>query len=441
MSTLLISNVQIVNEGLIQEADVFINGGRIERIGSDLNHLHAAQIIDGNGKFLIPGMIDAQSKMSQASHLARGIRSESKAAVAGGITSNFLISTIPSASDPTNPSSIQRKAESYCNYSYYFQAQESNLSELSCLDVTQFCGISVDMSSNVNAMRLDAPDLLRQCLEDSSILVAVQAEDAPTIFESEESYRQIYGDEIPFHLHGSIRGSEACFLAARDVLQQAVKAGQNIHLFNVSSVNEIELLSRMRQKSAFISADVSSHYLTFSDVDYAERGGLLKCRPAIKSDIDRAALMQGLLDNDIDSINSGHIPISFESKQGCYFDVPFGLPSAQFALASLLEHFQDQILSLETIVAKTSHNVADRFGVVDRGYIREGYWADLVMLDLDGSFIARDEDVLSEAGWTIFNGNEFRSSVHTTIVNGVVVWSDGVIKSLKGQGEFIDFSH
>jgi dihydroorotase len=441
MSTLLICNVQLVNEGLIQEADVFIKDGRIDRIGSDLRHLASDRYIDGLGNYLLPGIIDTQSRLSASIDPFESIKVESKASVAGGITSSMLL---PSHGTDLQQSFIDlgtnfRQISSLNNFSVYHLGTHNNLKEIASLDTANFCGVYVDMASNNDAIRVDDHSSLERIFKESPSLVALHAEDAPSIFESEESYRQIYGDSVPFQLHGSIRSAEACYLAASEALNIALSTNSRAHILNVSSLKEIELLSRIRQQSSVISVDVCSHYLAFSDVDCMDRGSLLKCRPSIKSDIDRAALMQGLLDNDIDSICSGHTPVSLVDKQGQYFDVPSGLPLAQYTFPSILEHYQDQILSLEVIVQKTSHAVADRYGVVDRGYIREGYWADLVLVDLEGSFIARDEDVFSEAGWTIFNGNEFRSSVTTTIVNGCVVFKDGTLVSKKEYGRSLKF--
>ena len=442
MSTLLICNVQVVNEGLIQEADVFIKDGRIDRIGSDLGHLTSDRYIDGLGNYLLPGIIDTQSRLSSTTDSLESIEVESKAAAAGGITSSMLLPNLDDSSSKQsfidlsiNPSQIS----SSNNFSTYYLATHDSLEGIASLDATKFCGIYVDMASTNDGVRVDNHSSLERIFKQSPSLVAFHAEHAPSIFESEESYRQIYGDAVPFQLHGSIRSAEACYLAATEALNIALSTNSRAHILNVSSLKEIELLSRIRQQTSLISADVSSHYLTFSDVDYAGRGALLKCRPSIKSDIDRAALMQGLLDNDIDNISSGHTPIALVEKQGQYFDVPSGLPLAQYAFPSILEHYQDQILSLEMIVQKTSHAVADCYGIVNRGYIREGYWADLVLIDLEGSFIARDEDVFSEAGWTIFNGNEFRSSVVTTIVNGSVVFNNGVLVSNEMPGSLLKF--
>ncbi|MGB1309880.1 MAG: dihydroorotase [Leucothrix sp.] len=438
MSTLLICNVQIVNEGLIQEADVFIRNGRIARIEADLSHLVAKQVIDGAGKHLIPGVIDTECRLHQCSDALAGWEQESKAAIVGGITSSLII---PSASPDNSVSALclDRANTSFNNFAVYHRARHRDLAEIEGLNPFDCCGVYVDMASEQDEFRIDDPEILSEMLGVSPVIVAVHAEDAPSILENEESYRQIYGDDVPFYLHSSVRSAQACYIAASQILEIAVKTGARAHLLHVSSVKEIELLKRLRKQSSMISAGVCSHYLTFSDADYADREGLLKCEPSIKTDIDRAALLQGLLDNNIDVISSGHTPIKLPEKQGQYFSTSSGLPLAQYTVPAILEHYQDQIVSLECIVEKTSHAVAERFAIKDRGYIREGYWADLVLVDVEDSFIARDEDVVSSAGWTVFNGKEFRSSVVKTIVNGHVVWSDEVFSYPESVGVPLTF--
>ena len=443
MTTLLICNAQIVNEGSIQKADVFIREGRIARIGSDLSHLPSDQYIDAKGLHMLPGMIDTQFSVVGDVLSTGNLEKECRAAVAGGITSVMLL-----------PESIQADEGAACltadtleslnkslvnNFSYYQAIKTSEIGTIQDRDLSHCCGLYLSMCSDDDKYRFDAPDAIESFLQKSPILVAAHAENAPDILESEESYRQIYGDEIPYHLHSSIRSEQACSTAAEQVLELAEADQVRLHLLHVSSEVEVELLEKYRKNNKNISADVCSHFLTFSEIDCSTRGSQLKYNPAIKTDIDRAALMQGLLDNNIDNICSGHIPVHLQDKEKDYLDAPPGLPQAQFALPSILEHFQDQILSLEFIAEKTSHSVANRFGIEGRGYIREGWWADLVLIDIEGSFIARDEDVISDAGWTIFNGNEFRSSVQTTIVNGQVVWANGALVDRPNVGQFIIF--
>ena len=443
MSTLLICNAQIVNEGSIQKADVFVREGRIARIGSDLSHLPSDKFIDATGQYLLPGMIDSQFSVVGDALTSGKLEQECRAAVAGGITSVMLLPDF----NQTEEDFVYLTADKLSvlddglvnNVSYYQMIKTDELDVIKDTDLTHCCGLYASMCSDDDDYRFDAPDVLEMLLEQSPVLIAVHAENAPDILESEESYRQIYGDEIPYHMHSSIRSEQACSAAAEEVLTLAETNQARVHLLHISSDAEVQLLEKYRNKNKNISADVCSHFLTFSEIDCNKRGALLKYNPSIKTDIDRAALMQGLLDNNVDIICSGHIPVRIQDKEASYLDVPSGLPQAQLALPSILEHFQDQIFSLEFIVDKVSHSVADRFGIEGRGYIREGYWADLVLVDIDRSFIARDEDVISDAGWTIFNGNEFRSSILTTIVNGQVVWANGALVETPAAGQLMTF--
>ena len=442
MSSLLICNAKIVNEGLIQEADVFIKDGRIAQIGSDLSHLTSQQFIDASGQYLLPGMIDSNFRLATDIDFDVSLLQESRASIAGGITSSLLLPNFSSEPHTATELSLDLKGiPLQHNLSQYYPVTHDSFEGLVDADSSSYCGAYVDMSNTNDSIRIDSREMLERIFQDSSLLVALHAEDAPSILEREESYRQIYGDDVPFNLHGSIRSSEACYIAAEVALDLAIKTNSRAHLLNVSSAQEIELIEKLRKKSLAVTADVGSYYLTFSDADYVDTEGVLKCSPSIKTDIDRATLIQGLLDNNINNINSCHLPVRYSEKQGSYFDVSPGLPLAQYTMPSILEHYQDEILSLELIAQKTSHSVADRFSIEDRGYIREGYWADLVLLDLEGSFIARDEDVVSGADWTIFNGNEFRSSVVATIVNGAVVWKQGEFQNIDPAGQRLKFTN
>lgn len=443
MTTLLICNAQLVNEGIIEKADVFIRDGRIAQIAPDLSHLPSDKFIDAKGLHLLPGMIDTQFSVASDVLVKGNLEQECQAAIAGGITSIMLLPDIATTEEselaPAAEVIDSLRTRLVNNFSYYQAVKITELESIQSGDYQHCCGLYLSMCSENDEYRFDDPDTLETFLERAPILIAAHAENAPLILESEESYRQIYGDDIPPNFHSSIRSEQACVSAAEQLLTVADPAKNRIHLLHVSSEVEVELLEKYRKSNKHISADVCSHFLTFSDIDCNKRGALLKYNPAIKTDIDRAALMQGLLDNNIDNICSGHIPVSLGDKEKDYLEVPPGLPQSQFAMPSILEHFQDQILSLECIVEKTSHSVAERFDIKERGYIREGYWADLILVDIDRSFIARDEDVLSRAAWTIFNGNEFRSSVQTTVVNGQVVWSNGALVETSNAGQFIEF--
>ena len=444
MTTLLIWNARLVNEGVIFESDVYIRDGLIEQISLNLSHLSSDHFIDAKGLHLLPGMIDTQFSLASSTFSEEHFLCETKAAVAGGITSIMLLPNINSEQDTGLPNADQLEQllpSLKNNLAIYEVANPVNLSASTDSSTrSHTCAVFASMISVSDYYRFDSLELVEALVALSSIVVALEADDMPSVLENEESYRQIYGDDIPIQFHSVIRGAKSCAATAEAVLRISEKLEKQIHLLHVSCTEEIELIERAKRHDSLVTADVCSHFLTFSEGDYEQKGALLKYNPAIKSDIDRAALMQGLLDNNITNICSGHIPYSIEEKQGSYFEVASGMPQAQLALPAILEHFQDEIFSLEMIVDKISHSVADTFLIKDRGYIREGYWADLVLVDIEESFIARNEDVLSTAGWTIYSGNEFRSSVVKTIVNGEVVWSkkddvDGV-----NSGKLLEFN-
>jgi len=443
MTTLLICNAQLVNEGVISEADVYIRNGRIEKIGPNLDHLTSDKYIDAKGLHLLPGMIDTQFSLACDTFSEDRFLCETKAATAGGITSVMLLPSIsngPEIGLPTSDQLQQLLPKLKNNLSVYAVAAPGKLDILDeVCNESYICAIFASMVSANSAFRFDKAELIEELISTSSLLVTVEADDMPSILENEESYRQVYGDDIPIQFHSIIRGARSCSEATKLIIRISDKLEKPVHLLHVSCTEEIELIEHAKKESSLVTADVCSHFLTFSDTDYEQKGSLLKHNPAIKSDIDRASLMQGIMDSNITNICSGHTPYSYEDKQGSYFEVASGMPQAQLALPSVLELYQDQIFSLELIVEKTSHAVAESFSIKDRGYIREGYWADLVLIDLKESFIARNEDGLSSAAWTIFSGKEFRSSIVKTIVNGEVVWSKKRDINVSGTGCLLDF--
>jgi dihydroorotase len=379
MSSLLIVNAQLVNEGRIIEADVYIDKGRIEAIGS-LAGRAASQVLDAKGRYLLPGMIDDQVHFREPGLMAKGdLITESRAAVAGGVTS-FL--DMPNTEPPTLSNELLKEkhqlaaGRSLANYGFYLGASSENIELIKSLDVQLACGVNVFVGSSCASKLVDDPEVLREILMSSPVLVAAHCEDMPLIAENEESYRSIYGDAVPFELHGVIRSDEACYLAAARLLEVANDCKARVHILHISSAKELELFSAEPMAEKLITAEVCPHYLHFSDEDYVTKQGLLKCNPAIKTIEDRAALIQGLLEGHLDIIGSAHAPHLLAEKQGLnYFKTPSGMPMVQDALLSLLENYQDGIFSLEFIVEKTSHAVAQLFSIQERGFIREGYWA------------------------------------------------------------------
>jgi dihydroorotase len=433
MGTLLILNAKIVNENKIFESDIYIRSGRIETIGKDLSSLKVQNVLDVKGKYVLPGMIDDHVHFREPGMTYKGtIKSESKAAVAGGITTYFdMPNTVPSV---LNSEILEDKMKlaaekSLANYSFYHGTSNDNLEDIKAIDPLACCGLKVYMGASTGNMLVDDEATLNDVFKHAPLLVATHCEDTPTIIENEENYRQIYGDNIPFELHPKIRSEEACVKSSTLAIELATAHDARLHILHISTAAETEMFSDLPLSEKRISAEVCCHYLAFCEEEYETKGSLIKCNPAIKTAVDRAGLFQGLLDGRLDVIGTDHAPHTLDEKQGSYFDTPSGMPLAQYALPSLLEHYQDGIFTLEFLVEKTSHAVAKLFNIKERGYIREGYWADLVVVDVKNGSTAKNENVISKCGWTPFDGYEFRSSVHATVVNGDLVYTNNKVRT------------
>lgn len=433
MGTLLILNAKIVNENTIIEADIYIRSGRIEKIGKNLSAMKVSTILDVKGKYVLPGMIDDQVRFREPGTGQSGnIKSESRAAVAGGVTTYFdMPNTHPHV---LNGEELENKMDiaahsSIANYSFYHGTSNGNIEDIKIIDPLSCCGLKVFMGSSNDQVLVDDKETLNQVFKSAPLIVTTHCEDTPTIIENEENYRQIYGDDVPISLHPKIRSEEACFVSSSLALELAHAHNTRLHILHITTAKEADLFTDIPLAEKRISNEVCVHYLTFCDEDYDSKGALIKCNPAIKTAVDRAALFQGLLEGTLDAIGTGHSPHLLSEKVGNYFDIPSGVPLVQYALPSLLEHHQDGIFSLELIAEKTSHNVAEIFEIRDRGYIREGYWADLVVIDLENGFTASNSDVLSKCAWTPYNGFEFRSSVYATLVNGDLVYVNGKVRA------------
>ena len=433
MGTLLILNAKIVNENTIIESDIYIRSGRIEKIGKDLSALKVSKVLDVKGKYVLPGMIDDQVHFREPGKEHKGnIKSESRAAVAGGVTTFFdMPNTIPHVltSDILEEKMRIAKKSSIANYSFYHGSSNDNLENIKLIDPLSCCGLKIFMGSTNGSVLVDDEAALNDIFKSAPLLVATHCEDTPTIIENQENYRQIYGDDVPMSLHPKIRSEEACFKSTSLALELAKKHDTRLHVLHISTAKEIGLFTDQAVTEKRITNEVGVHYLAFSEEDYETKGSLIKCNPSIKTAVDRAALFQGLLEGTLDSIGTDHSPHLLVEKVGNYFDIPAGMPVVQYALPSLLEHHQDGIFSLELIAEKTSHAVAEIFNIKERGYIREGYWADLVVVDLEKGFTARNKDVISKCGWTPYDGVEFRSSIHATLVNGDLVYINGKIRA------------
>lgn len=442
--SILIKRADVVNEGINRPADVLIRHGRIDRIDGTID-AQADLVIDAAGKALLPGMIDCHVHFREPGLTHKGdMQSESRAAAAGGVTS---VMEMPNTSPPavTNERLEEKFAlaaqKMAVNYSFYLGASLNNLDEIKAVDPKRVCGVKVYMGSSTGDMLVDRFQTLEELFRECPVLLATHCEDAGIIKRHEAIFRELHGDETPFAAHPHIRSEEACFLSSQRAVELARKHGTRLHILHVSTARELELfddrtvhVSSPRENELFeehdesikeITAETCIHYLHFDSAAYETKGALVKCNPAIKRAADRTALLRGLLTDRIDTIGTDHAPHTLQEKQGTYWTAPSGMPVIQSALPAVLEHFHSGVLSLETIVEKIAHNPARIFNVKDRGFIREGYWADLVLVDLNRPQTVAKENILYKCGWSPFEGITFRSSVDTTIVSGQIVWQNG----------------
>jgi dihydroorotase len=426
---ILITNARMVNDGAIQEGDLLVRAGRIEKIAPQIDAGGTGRVLDAAGKLLIPGMIDDQVHFREPGAPQKGgIRTESRAAVAGGITS-FM--EMPN----TNPQAVtlelleqkfQAAAEkSAANFSFYLGATNDNIEVIRALDKNQACGIKVFMGSSTGSMLVDDEATLEQIFRDAPGLVATHCEDTPLIEKNEAEFRERYGEEVPIECHPQIRSEEACYLSSSKAVELAARHDTRLHVLHLTTARELALFEDRPLGEKRITAEVCIHHLFYDESDYAAKGAFIKCNPAIKTQADRDGLRQALNSDRIAVIGTDHAPHTLEEKQNSYFKAPSGLPLVQHALPMLLELYHDGLLSLEQLVEKACHAPARLFQVAERGYLREGYWADLVVLDLDSPFQVKREDVLYKCGWSPLEGEQLRSSVVTTLVNGRLAYHEG----------------
>jgi len=431
MATLLIANALTVNEGRSSHRDVLVRNGRIDAIGGDLTGKQADRVIDAGGSALLPGMIDDQVHFRQPGLTHKGdIGTESRAAVAGGITSYM---EMPNTSPATTTlDRLEKKYRiagktSFANYSFYLGATNDNLETIQKLNPLQACGVKVFMGASTGNMLVDDPTALEQIFTCSPVIVATHCEHSPTIDENTRRFQSIHGEDIPMALHPAIRSEAACYQSTALAVNLAKRCHTRLHVLHLSTAKELELFSSKPLDEKRITAEACVHHLYFSGTDYGDKGTLIKCNPAIKTEADRSGLLAALQDGRIDVVGTDHAPHTLEEKQRPYVAAPSGLPLVQHALVCLLEHVHDGVLTLEQAVEKTAHGPARLFNVKERGYLREGYWADLVLVDLNRSMAVDDQPIHYRCGWTPFAGRSFRSSVVATIVSGQLVYYDGKV--------------
>jgi len=434
----LIKNAELVNEGRRFHADLRVKGGRIETIAGDLDARPGEQVIDAAGLWLLPGMIDDQVHFREPglTHKA-DIAHESTACAAGGITSYMeMPNTRPPALDrDTLEAKYARAAEvSAVNYAFYMGASNDNLEAIRSLDPLAAPGVKVFMGASTGNMLVDNPEVLDGIFREAPTPIITHCEDTPMIDALHAKAREKYGDDIPAWEHPLIRSREACIKSTRLAISLARKHGSRLHVLHISTADELALFQPGPIKGKKITAETCVHFLHFDDRDYERLGFLIKCNPAIKTAADREAITRALAEGRLDVLATDHAPHLLEEKAQLYDKAPSGLPLVQFALQAALQRVFEGKLTLERVVEAVTHAPAQLFDVKERGYLREGYAADLTLVDPNKPHTVRREEVLSKCGWSPFEGYTFNSSIAATFVNGQRVW-DGrrVDPSVRGQ--------
>ena len=434
----LLKNAQIVNEGKIIEADVLIDGERIAKIAKDISDEHV-KVIDLNGLLLMPGIIDDQVHFREPglTHKAE-IYTEAKSAVAGGTTTFMeMPNTKPTA---TNQPELEKKYErakavSLSNYSFFMGATNDNLDEVLKTNIQDVCGIKIFMGSSTGNMLVDNEATLEKIFNESPMLIATHCEDEMTIRNNFAKYKEKYGDDIPIEMHPIIRNAEGCYLSSSMAIELAKANDTRLHILHISTKDELDLFRNdipLAEKK--ITAEVCVHHLYFNSDRYADLGAQIKCNPAIKDASHQAAIFEALLDNRLDIIATDHAPHTWEEKSNLYTTAPSGVPLVQHSLNVMLEFYHQGKISLERIVEKMCHAPAICFQIKERGYIREGYYADLVVVDPNQNWEVTKENVLYKCNWSPFEGHTFKGQIQKTFVSGHLVYNNGVFdESQKGQ--------
>jgi dihydroorotase len=428
----LIKNANIVNEDKVFQGDLLIQGEYIERIGKDLSVDGRVSIIEANGKYLLPGAIDDQVHFREPglTHKAT-IYSEARAAVAGGVTS-FM--EMPNTNPPVFTQRLLEdkyqiaSATSLANYSFYIGASNDNLEEVLKTDLTRVCGLKIFMGSSTGNLLVDKPESLEAFFSRFPGLIATHCEDEATIRKNSDLYRSWYGEDVPIACHPLIRNAEACYKSSSLAVSMAKAFGTRLHVLHISSEIETLLFDKdipIEQKR--ITAEGCIHHLWFNDQDYERLGTRIKWNPAIKTAKDQQAVFQAVADGRIDVIATDHAPHTWEEKSNTYFKVPSGGPLIQHSVVAMLEFFHNNQISLEMIVRKMSHNPAIVYGIEKRGFLREGYFADLVLVDLNNPWKVEKSNLLYQCGWSPFEGQIFQSKITHTLVSGHLAYSNGEI--------------
>jgi len=443
MPTVVLRNAEIINEGRRLRADVLIRAGRIERIGTIPAGTKADQEYDLTGKLLLPGLIDDQVHFREPGLTHKAcIASEARASVTGGVTS-FM--EMPNTNPPaTTHEELEKKyaigaATSVANYSFFFGATNTNLDAVKATDPRKVCGVKVFMGSSTGDMLVDAAATLEGIFRHSPTLIATHCEDTPRIKIAEAAAKAKWGDDVPASEHPRIRDAEACYASSSMAAELAKRHDARLHILHITTAKELSLFSAAPLKGKLLTAEACVHHLWFAEEDYARLGHQIKCNPAIKSSADRAAVRAAVASGVIDVIATDHAPHTWEEKSQTYFKAPSGLPLVQHSLQVLLDLVKQGAFTLETAVERACHAPAVLFGVEQRGFIREGYWADLVVVDANKPQPVTKAGLLYQCGWSPLEGHTFSSTIERTFVNGICVYQDGKVRADAPKGMRLSF--
>lgn len=430
MAKTLLKNGKLVNEGKIQEVDILLDGELIVKIAANISDT-SATVIDINGNYIIPGIIDDQVHFREPGLTHKGsIATESRAALGGGITT-FMEqpNTVPQATtiEKLEQKFTTARNTAFANYSFPFGGTNVNLEELKRLDKNSCSGIKLFLGSSTGNMLVDDEAVLEKIFSSTEMVISAHCEDENTIRRNLAEYTDKYGDDIPMEYHPIIRSEEACYLSSSRAIALAKKTGARLHVFHLSTAKEMDLFRNdipLAEKK--ITAEVCIHHLWFSDVDYKEKGAFIKWNPAVKTAEDRDALWEALLDDRIDVVATDHAPHTLEEKDNVYTKAPSGGPLVQHALPAMLEKHLEGKISLETMVQKMCHNPAILFQVKKRGYVREGFYADLAVVNLNSPWKVTKENIAYKCGWSPFENQTFKASVTHTFINGHLAYENGM---------------
>jgi len=431
----LIKNINVVGSEKIKKLDVLIKGEFIDKIDFNISELNGCKIIDGTNKFLFPGLIDDQVHFREPGLTHKGtIYSESRAAVAGGVTSYFeMPNTNPQTTTIEN---LKNKFDiaannSLANFSFMFGGTNSNLSEIKKIDFNQIPGIKLFLGSSTGDMLVDDYEVIEDIMKFSKVPVVVHSEDEGIIKNNLNKYLEKYGDNIPIEYHPKIRSEEACLKSTLKIIDLAKKCNSRLHVFHLSTKSESKLFEILPLENKNITSEVCIHHLSFNDLDYKEKGAFIKWNPAVKSELDQDALWEALNSDRIDIVATDHAPHTLDEKQNNYLNCPSGGPLVQHSLIVMFEHYLNKKITLQKIVEKMCNNPANIFNVNKRGYIKEGYFADLVILDPNKKQTISSDNILYKCGWSPFEGETFNSVITHTFVNGHLAYNNGNIDDSK----------